>query len=200
LPPAKGGFSRADHRSGLACFATSAVADNLVINDPSIQYAYTYQKLGARHFCDLATVMAKAPIVIKLTAAFVTDEAKPKDRNLTVAYMVEAFVVCAARGAPLESKQFKIIAGRIVSDIFHSDLHATKNVDRDLGVSYNIPSEGSLALFTNLMTLHGAYSLAIELENHSTMLVKVNPTADILDASEKWTKCSVAIMRGRNPQ
>ena len=48
--------------------------------------------------------MAKAPMVIKLTAAFVTDEAKPKDRNLTVAYIVEAFVVGAGKNSQLESK------------------------------------------------------------------------------------------------
>jgi hypothetical protein len=99
----------------------------------------------------------------------------------------------------LESKQVKVTAGRIISDIFNSDLHATKNFDRDLGASYNIPSEGSLALFTNLITIRGAYTLAFELENHSSLIVNVKPTQEIFDASEKWNKCSIALMQHQLP-
>jgi hypothetical protein len=186
-----------------AFFATTAMAENLVMDHPAIHYGYTYEMLGSRHFCDLATVMAKAPMMIKLTAAFVTDDAKPKDQNVTVAYIVEAFVVRAAKNSQMESKQVKVIAGRIISDRFNSDLHASKNVDRDLGASYNIPSEG-LALFTSLMTVEGAYTLAVEFENHSSLIVKVRPTADSFadsfDATEKWTKCSIAIMQHQQPR
>jgi hypothetical protein len=183
----------------LAFFATSAVAENLVMDDARVQYTYSFETRGPLHFCDLATVMAKAPMVIKLTAAFITDDTKPKDKDLTVTYIVEAFVVRAGNNSQLESKQVKVTAGRIISDIFNSDLHATKNFDRDLGASYNIPSEGSLALFTNLITIRGAYTLAFELENHSSLIVNVKPTQEIFDASEKWNKCSIALMQHQLP-
>jgi hypothetical protein len=184
----------------LAFFATSAVAENLVMDDARVQYTYSFETRGPLHFCDLATVMAKAPMVIKLTAAFITDDTKPKDKDdLTVSYIVEAFVVRAGNNSQLESKPVKVVAGRIISNIFNSDLHATKNIDKDLGASYNIPSEGSLALFTNVLTLRGAYKLAVEFEDHTSLIVNVRPTPEIFDASEKWNKCSIAIMQHQPP-
>src|SRR5947209_3967912 len=185
----------------VALFATSAVAENLVIDNARGQYTYSYHARGPLHFCDLATTIANAPIVIKLTAAFITDDTKPKDRDLSVMYLVEAFLVRAPKGSnKLESKQVKVVAGRIVSDIFNSDLHASKNVDKDMGASYAITSEGSLALFTNVLTIRGAYTLAIELENNSSLTVNVKPTPEISDPSEKWNKCSIAMMEHRPPQ
>ena len=97
------------------------------------------------------------------------------------------------------SKQVKVVAGRIISDAFHSDLHAMKNIDGALGASYTIRSEGSVGLFTSLM-LRGAYALAVEFESSPGLTVDVRPTAEILEASEKWTKCSIAIMEHRPPQ
>jgi hypothetical protein len=182
-----------------ALFATCAVAENLVLKDARIQYIYTSNTLGSRHFCDLATTMSKVPMVIKLTAAFVTDDAKPEDNNLTVAYIVEAFVIGPGKNGKLEPHEVKVVAGRIISDIFNSDLHATKNVDKDLGASYNIPSEGSLSLFMNVMTIRGAYQLAVDFENNSSLIVDVKPTPQILDAGEKWNKCSIALMEHRTP-
>lgn len=185
----------------LAFFATSAVTENLVIDDARVQYTYSFDTRGPLHFCDLATTMAKAPMVIKLTAAFITDDTKPKDKDLTVAYIVEAFVVGAPKGSnKLESKQIKVVAGRIISDIFNSDLHAVRNVDKDLGASYTIPSEGSLALFTNVLTIRGAYTLAVDFENNSSLIVNVTPTPEIFGPSEKWNLCSIAIMEHRPPQ
>jgi hypothetical protein len=185
--------------SVLALFATSAVAENIVVDDPSVKYVYTYETLGSLHFCDLATVIAKVPIAIKLTSAFVTDDAKPKDQDVTVVYIVDAFIVHVGKNSQLESNQVKVVAGRIVSDVFHSDLHAMKNIDNALGASYTIRSEGSVGLFTNLM-LRGSYALAVEFENSPSLTVDVRPTTEILDASEKWTKCSIAIMEHRPPQ
>ena len=185
--------------SVLALFTTSAIAENVVMDDPSIKYVYTYETLGSLHFCDLATVIAKVPLAIKLTSAFITDDAKPKNQDVTVVYLVDAFVVGVGKNLQLESKQIKVVAGRISSDAFHSDLHAMKNIDRALGASYTIRSEGSVGLFTNLM-LRGAYALAVEFENSPSLTVDVRPTAEILDASEKWTKCSLAIMEHRPPQ
>jgi hypothetical protein len=100
----------------------------------------------------------------------------------------------------MESKQIKVAAGRVISDVFNSDLHASKNVDRDLGASYLIPSEGSLALFTNALTIRGKYSLAVELENHSKLIISVRPTPEIYDAADRWSKCSVAIMQHQQPR
>jgi hypothetical protein len=65
-------------------------------------------------------------------------DAKPENQDLTISYIVEAFVAHWGKNSELESKQVKV-AGRIISDIFHSDLHVSKNVDRDLGASYNTP-------------------------------------------------------------
>jgi len=81
-----------------------------------------------------------------------------------------------------------------------SDLHASKNVDKDLGASYNINSEGALALFTSVVSVVGEYELAVEFENNSSLVVKVKPTPEILDASGKWNECSIAIMEHRSPQ
>jgi hypothetical protein len=185
--------------SVLALFATSAIAENVIMDDPSIKYVYTYETLGSRHFCDLATVIAKAPLAIKLTSAFVTDDAKPKTQDVTVVYIVDAFIVDVGKNSQLEFKQVKVVAGRIISDVFRSDLHAMKNLDGDLGASYTIRSEGSVGLFTNLM-LRGAYALAVEFENSPTLTVDVRPTAEIFDPSDKWTRCSIAIMQHRPPQ
>ena len=185
----------------LAFFATSAGAENLVINDARIQYTYSFSTHGPLHFCDFVTTMAKAPMVIKLTAAFITDDTKPKDKDVTIAYIVEAFIVGTPKGSnKLEPKEIKVVAGRIISDIFNSDLHAVRNVDKDLGASYTIPSQDSLALFTNVLTLSGAYTLAVDFENNSSAIVKVSPTPDIFGPSGKWSSCSIAIMEHRPPQ
>jgi hypothetical protein len=186
----------------LGFLTTGARAESpVIVADARTQYSFTYETRGSLHFCDLATVMAKAPMLIKLTAAFITDDTKPKDHDLTVAYIVEAFVVGAAKGSnKLEPKQVKVVRGRIISNIFNSDLHASKNVDKDLGASYNINSEGALALFTSVISVVGEYELAVELENNSSLVVKVKPTPEILDASGKWNECSIAIMEHRLPQ
>jgi hypothetical protein len=90
--------------SVLASFATSAIAENIVVDDLSVKYVYTYETLGSLHFCDLATVIAKVPIAIKLTSAFVTDDAKPKNQDVTVVYVVDAFIVRVGKDSQLESK------------------------------------------------------------------------------------------------
>jgi hypothetical protein len=184
----------------LALAATSAVAENLIVNDPIVRYGYNFQTCGAMHFCDFTTVLTKppSPLFIKLTAAFMTDDRKPKDSDLTVAYIVEASAV--RKLEPVDTKDVKVVAGRIVSDTFNSDLHATKLVDKTLGATYSIPSEGSLALFTNLLTMHGAYTLVVELENNASLTINVKPTAEMLEPSEKWMKCGVAVMEHRKPQ
>ena len=185
----------------LAFFATRAGAENLVMNDAHVQYTYSFSTHGPFHFCDFATTMAKAPMVIKLTAAFITDDTKPKDKDATVAYIVEAFIVGTPKGSnKLESKQIKVVAGRIISGIFNSDLHAVRNVDKNFGASYTIQSLDSLALFTNVLALTGAYTLAVDFENNSSVIVKVTPTPDIFGPSGKWSACSVAIMEHRPPQ
>jgi hypothetical protein len=183
----------------LAFFATGAVADDLVMDDSRIRYAYSFSAVGPRHFCDFATTMSKNPLVVKLTAAFITDDTKPKDHDFSAAYVVEAFVVAqAGNNSQMESKQIKVIAGRVISDVFNSDLHASRNIDRDLGALYNIPSEDSYSRFTSLM-IRGAYKLAVELENHSSLIVNVRPTAEALDAFERWNKCSIAIVQHQPP-
>jgi hypothetical protein len=183
-----------------AFFATSAVAENLVIDDASIQYTYSFDTRGPLHSCALATTMAKAPIVIKLTAAFITDDAKPKDNDLTVTYVVDAFFVGAAdKNSKLEPKQVKVVGARIISDIFNSDLHAVRNVDKDLGASYNISSEGSIGPFTNVLTIRGIYTLAVEFEDHTNVIVNVKETPDIFSPGEKWNKCSIAIIQHQPP-
>ena len=136
--------------------------------------------------------------MIKLTGAFITDDAKPND--LHVAYIVEAFVVGPGKNGQLEPHELKVVAGRIISDIFNSDLHATKNNDKDLGASYNIPNEDSLMLFTNVMSMPHEYTLAVEFENNGHLIVHVKPTPEQLDASNKWTKCSIALMEHRSPK
>lgn len=159
----------------IAFFSSVAAAENTVLDNPSIQYNYSFDTRGPLHFCDFSTVMAKAPMVFKLTAAYITDDTKPKNNNVNVMYIVEAFVVRAGNNLQLESKPVKVVAGRIKSDIFDTDLHAYKNIDKDLGASYQINSEGSLALFTNLLTIRGAYVLSVEFENHSFVTVNVKP-------------------------
>lgn len=186
----------------LGFLATGAKAESpTIITDAQTQYNYTYETLGSRHFCDLATVMAKAPMLIKLTAAFITDDTKPRDNDLTVAYIVEAFIVGAAKGSnKLEPKQVKVVSGKIISNIFHSDLHASKNVDPGLGASYQIGSEGALALFTSIVSVIGKYDLGIELEHNTSLVFRMKPTPALSDAAMKWNECSVAIMEHRSPQ
>ena len=172
-----------------------------IVADARINYSFTQETRGSLRFCDLATVMAKAPMLIKLTAAFITDDTKPKDNDLTVAYIVEAFIVGTAKGSnKLEPQQVKVVSGRIISDIFHTDLHASKNSANDLGATYNITSEGSLALFMNVISITGKYRVAVELERNTSLVFDVKPTPEIFDAGEKWNKCSIAIMEQRPPQ
>jgi len=181
-------------------FATSAVAENLVLNEAQIKYKYTFETKGSLHFCDLSTWMLQPPMMIKLTAAFITDDAKPKDKNVTVAYMVEAYVVGPGKNGQLENHELKVVAGRIISDIFNSDLHATRNNDKDLGASYTIPNEASLASFGNVVTMLREYSLAVEFEKNASVIVNVKPTPEILTEGMKWNKCSIALMEHRSPK
>jgi hypothetical protein len=184
----------------LAFFASAAIAENIVLDDPSIQYAYSFNKVGSLHFCDFATIIGKAPMVIKVTAAFITDDTKPQDKNANVMYIVEAFVVRAGNNSQFESKPVKVVAGRISSDSFKTDLHASKNINDGLGASYTIPSVDSLAQFLSVMTITGAYLLSVEFEDHSIVNVDVKPTEKIFETSQKWNKCSAAIMQHQPPK
>ena len=139
-------------------------------------------------------------MMIKLTAAFIADDAKPKDKNVTVAYIVEAFVVGPGKNGQLENHELKVVAGRIISDIFNSDLHATKNNDKDLGASYNIPNEASLQSFTNVVSMPHAYTLAVNFENNGELIVNVKPTPEQLTEGMKWNKCSIGLMEHRSPK
>lgn len=181
----------------LAFFATTAVAEKTVIDDPVIQYSYTYNTIGSQHFCDLATVMwimwKKVPMEIKLTAAFILDDTKPKDKNLSVMYVVEALDARA-------KKNVKVIGSRIISDVFDSNLNASKLIDNQGAAAYAITAEGSLALFENLMTAPRAYALAIEFENNANLTINVKPTPEFFGPSAKWLECSVAITKDRPPQ
>jgi hypothetical protein len=183
-----------------ALFVTSAVAENLVLNKAEIKYKYSFETQGSLHFCDLSTWMLEAPMMIKLTAAFITDDAKPKNKNVTVAYMVEAYVVGPGKNGQLENHELKVVAGRIISDIFHSDLQATKNNDRDLGASYTIPDEASLASFGNVVTMPHEYTLVVEFEKNASLIVNVKPTPEQLTEGMKWNKCSIASMEHRSPK
>ncbi len=184
----------------LALFATRALGEKLVLDDAQIQYSYTSNTLEPQHFCDLATTISKAPMVIKLTAAFITDDAKPEDKNLTVAYIVEAFIVDSGKNGKLQPHQVKVVGGRIISDVFNSDLHATKLVDTNFGASYSIPSEDSFGRFTRVLIFRGAYQLAVDFEDRSSLIVNVKGTPQLLDAGQKWNKCSIALMEHRTPQ
>jgi hypothetical protein len=182
----------------LSSFVTGAMAENLVMDHPSIHYGYNYETLGSRHFCDFATLAAKASIMVKLTAIFSTDDEKVTDQDLSVSYYVEAFLIHADKNSQLVPQQVKVVAARIISDVFNTDLHASKNVDTGLGASYSITSEEALHQFTNVITLRGEYVLYVEFPTHDNLTINVQPTADILGPSQKWTKCSVAIVCARS--
>jgi hypothetical protein len=154
----------------LALAAGSANANDLTIDDARVQYNYSQEVRGPLHFCDLSTTISKAPIIVKLTSPFVTDDGKPKESDLSVGYIVEAFVVSGK--IPGDVKQIRVLAGRINSDVFHTDLHATKGKDSTLGASYLIPSEGSLSLFLATMT-RGKFALVVDLENQSSLRLNV---------------------------
>lgn len=76
---------------------------------------------------------------------------------------------------------------------------ASKNVDKGMGASYSITSEGSLALFYTLMVQNGTYTLAVELENQPVLGVDVKPTPQMNDPVMKWLKCGVAISEHKPP-
>lgn len=181
----------------VAFFATSAMAEETVIDDPVIQYSYGYETIGSKHYCDLATVMwvglKKVPLMeIKLTAAWIMDDTKPKDKNLTVMYMVEAFDFGA-------KKEVKVIGSRIMSDVFDSYLGASKLIDNQGDTAYRFTSEGSFALFTTLMTFPRAYALTVEFENNSSLIVNVKQTPEIFSQNVKWYECQLAVMKHRPP-
>jgi hypothetical protein len=189
--------------AALALTVTAAGAKSIVIDDADIQHSYDFVTRGPLHFCQFVTTIVKAPIVIKFTAAFITDDAKPKDHELTVAYIVEAFAARLDKNRKLETKQLKVENGRIISDVFRSDPYASKNVEASragLGATYTIPSEGSVALFMNTLAADRNYTLAVDLENNTTMVATVRPTADLLATSLRWHECGSAIMEHRPPK
>ena len=181
----------------LAFFATSAVAD-----DDDVQYSYTFQTIKRLHFCDFNTMIVHVPMMIKLTAAVIGDDTKPADHNVRVMYMVEAFVAVPGKQTQFDLKEVKVLSGRIISNVFNTDLMASKNDDNrpSLGASYSITTEGSLALFYNLMAQNGTYTLSVELENQPILGLDVKPTPKMDDPVMKWLKCSIAVSRNKLPQ
>jgi hypothetical protein len=181
----------------LALFATCAVAGNFVWDEAQVQYSFTSNTFGSRHLCGFATSMLQPPMIIILTASSTVDDAKPEDKNITVTYAVGAYLTGPGRSGKLESHSVKVVAGRIISDVFNSDLHATKNVDDGFTASYTIRSMDSFARFTKVLMLSGAYRLAVDLEKNSSLLINVNPTPEISDPVGKWNKCSIALNEPR---
>jgi hypothetical protein len=182
----------------LAFFATSAVADD----DSDIQYSYSFQTIKHLHFCDFHTTIIHVPMLIKLTAAIIGDDTKPTDHKIRVMYIVEAFVAIPGKQTQFDLKEVKVLSGRIISNVFNTDLMASKNDDNrpSLGASYSITSEGSLALFYNLMAQNGAYTLAVELENQPMFGLDVKPTPKMNNPVTKWLECSIALSRNKLPQ
>ena len=93
----------------LAFFATSAVADD----DLPIQYDYTFQTIKPLHFCDFHTTIVHVPMLIKLTAAIISDDTKAADHSTRVMYMVEAFVAVPGKQTQFDLKEVKVVTGRI---------------------------------------------------------------------------------------
>jgi hypothetical protein len=201
MPPGKMGHLavRIIIACALAFVTTAALAEHPAV-EVHAKYNYSYETRGSLHFCDLATVLASAPIVVKLTAAVITDDTKPKDKDFTVAYIVEAFVVSISKTSRKpEPRQVKVVSGKIMSETFYTDLQASKNVDAGLGASYNINSEGAFALFSSVITVTGKYRLAVEFENNESLILDVRPTPEIYDAATMWNECIIAIMEHRAP-
>jgi hypothetical protein len=183
----------------IASLIASAAAEDTAIDDATIQYKYTFETIKSANFCDLATFLIKAPLIVKLTVAHIADFTRPEGKEHWVTYIVEAFAAVPApkKTSPFERKELRVANGRIISDIFHSDLHAHKNVNQ--GASYNIISEGEFALFTALVG-KGLYTLDVELENHNHFIFNVTPTPELFKVYEKWALCEIALMKRRTPK
>ena len=174
--------------------AITAMAERLTVDKPDVEYKYNFNTQGKLHFCDLAAAISQEFMLFRLTAAFISDDLKPKGSDISLIYVVDAFVLLRT-GAT----QIKINGGKIISDGFKSDLHASRGISKDLSVYYSIESDGSRALFNNLMTMRGAYTLIVGLENGINMTINVNLTADIVGESQKWLKCIAALRERRLP-
>jgi hypothetical protein len=182
----------------IASLIASAAAEDTVIDDATIQYEYTFQTIKSAKLCDLATFLIKEPLIVKFTVAHI-DFTRPEGKEHWVTYIVEAFAAVPApkKTPPFERKELRVANGRIISDIFHSDLHAHKDLYG--GPSYFIISEGELALFTALVG-KGVYTLDVELENHNHFIFNVTPTPELFKAYEKWALCAIALMEQRTPK
>jgi hypothetical protein len=183
----------------IVCLIASAAADDSVIDDATVQYKYTFRTIKSAHFCDLATFLIKAPLTVKLTVAHIGDFTRPEGEGHWVTYMVEAFAAVSApkKTPPFETRELTVVNGRIISDIFHSDLSAHKDVNGS--PTYFITSEGNLALFTALVG-KGLYALDVELDNHNHFIFNVTPTSELFKNFEKWSLCVIALTERRTPK
>lgn len=180
----------------VAALGNSAVAETAtkVLSDPAIQYAFSKNKLKNQQFCDFTISISEVPLLIKLTAAFIINDRKPKEK-VGVAYIVEGFVLQSYTGKPADDiQQVKVTSGRIVSDVFHTDFHAVKGKDSTLGASYLITTEGSLALFVSALT-RGNFDLVVDFEDRPSILVHLQSSHESFDPSQKWMQCSVDKMK-----
>jgi hypothetical protein len=152
-------------------------------------FTFSSESKGSNKFCNLLVSAVKVPGAITLNA--VAARLGPGDQNMVFGYEIKAFESKIQRGRVSEPQALKIKDASISSDIFSSKGSVERaQVDAAL---YAI--NGSTATISNFTTtiIKGTYNVNVELSDGRNMTYVIEGDISLLDAAEKWTKCTIQI-------
>jgi len=115
----------------------------------------------------------------------------PGEQNMTFRYEVKAFESKILKGQVSSPQVLEIKDASITSDTFSSK----ESVERAqiAGALYAINgNENAVSNFTATI-IRGSYAVNVKLSDGRSLTYAIAADASLLDAAEKWTKCSIEI-------
>jgi hypothetical protein len=174
-------------------YLTCAFAAEPKFIDPdTTKFTFTSEAKGPNKFCNLVVSAVKVPMAppvargpvlaggVSLNA--VAWRRGTGDYSMIFGFEVKAFETTLEHGVPAVPKSLKIRDAKISSDIFPSE-----------GAVYTVKDAG-LGGFTGTM-IRGSYFVNVSLSDGRSVSYVIRGDETLLDAADKWTKCSIQIAK-----
>jgi len=181
----------------LAC---AFAAEPKFIDPDTTKFTFTSEAKGPNKFCNLVVSAVKVPLAAPVAGGLalaggvslngVAWRRGSGDYSMIFGYEVRAFETTIENGVPAVPKPLKIRDAKISSDIFPSE--AVERVGAE-GAVYTIKDAG-LGGFTGTM-IRGSYFINISLLDGRSVSYVIRGDETLLDAADKWTKCSIQIAK-----
>jgi hypothetical protein len=176
--------------SGIRSTFAFAAEPQLLIPDIT-KFTFSSETKGDNKFCNLVLSAVKVPGGITLNA--VAARLGPGDQDMTFGYEVKAFESKIQQGHASSPHVLDIRDASITSDIFSSKGSVERA--RVQGALYAIKGNRSDVSNFTATIIRGSYAVNVKLSDGRNLTYAIAGDASLLDAGEKWTKCTIDIAK-----